>query len=99
MQLVLGVLIAIALVATLVSFTLGLFAQRFIGIEVDAADRPFGRESKRAAETLEGEDFWSRCATPAGTSSPPRVSRAAIAFLSVARMRSRAVASIALGSR
>ena len=50
MQLVLGVLIAIALVATLVSFTLGLFAQRFIGIEVDAADRPFGRESKRAAD-------------------------------------------------
>ena len=32
MQLVLGVLIAIALVATLVSFTLGLFARRFIGI-------------------------------------------------------------------
>jgi hypothetical protein len=30
MPLVLGVLIAIALVATLVSFTLGLFAQRFI---------------------------------------------------------------------
>jgi len=49
MQLVLGVLIAIALVATLVSFTLGLFARRF-SIEVDAADRPFGRESKRAAD-------------------------------------------------
>jgi hypothetical protein len=48
MQLVLGVLIAIALVATLVCFTLGLFAQRFI--EVDAADRRFGRESKRAAD-------------------------------------------------
>jgi len=50
MQFVLGVLIAIALVATLVSFTLGLFAQRFIGIEVDAADRRFGRGSKRAAD-------------------------------------------------
>jgi hypothetical protein len=45
MPLVLGVLIAIALVATLVSFTLGLFAR-----EVDAADRRFGRESKRAAD-------------------------------------------------
>ena len=48
---------------------------------------------------LEGEDFWSGRATPAGASSPPRPSSAAMAFLSVARMRSRAVASTALGSR
>ena len=48
---------------------------------------------------LGGEDFWSGRATAAGSSSPPRPSKAAMAFLSVARMRSMAVASMALGSR
>src|SRR4026209_3031155 len=98
MQLVLGVLIAIALVATLVSFTLGLFADA-LSVSKSMPPIALSGENQREPLTLEGEDFWSRCATPAGTSSPPRVSRAAIAFLSVARMRSRAVASVALGSR
>ena len=47
----------------------------------------------------EGEDLWSDRATPARASSPPRPSSAAMAFLSVARMRSSAVESTALGSR
>src|SRR5215469_2940712 len=48
---------------------------------------------------LEGQDFWSARDTRFGPGCPPRLSRAAIAFPSVARMLSMAEASTALGSR